>query len=357
MKDGRIDAEGLIDLAAGRGDKISARSLELWRYRGLLPRGERTAGRAAWLYPPVSKSQLLRLLHWRAKTRSLDLILIALWIEGFQIDVADARASLRTFVDAWEREIARQLDGADDVSSAIEALAHKFAGKRGKAAIPRIARMTADERRRACAYALAFAFNAEEEIARRKDDSVLLERMLGFRSGRGGGLATVMPLDEDTLRLAGLRPPGQLRDILDSAADDEFEFVRRLLHAIVVWLPLVIPQFIEKYGEKAKPVGELARKLFEDLPPEYHAFAATAMLASLHAKGHSADELRQQLAAATPGAINLDLLRTLPTEERRPVFEQLPAHDQQQVAGELARHRTASAPSPAQGLSAAASVE
>jgi hypothetical protein len=237
----------------------------------------------------------------------------------------------------------RELDGADDVSSAIEALARKFAGKRGKTALPRIARMTADERVRACAYALAFAFNADEEIARRKDDAVFLERMLGLRTGRGGGLATAIPLDEDTLRLAGLRPPGQLRTMLDSATDEEFEFVRRLLHAIVVWIPLFIPQFVEHFGAKARPVGELARKLFADLPPEHYAFAATAMLASLHAKGHTVDELRRQLAAANPAAINLDFLAALPAAERRPAFEQLPTYDQQQVAGALARRRRRSA--------------
>ena len=33
--------------------------------------------------------------------------------------------------------------------------------------------MTMDERTRACAYALAFAFNDEGEIARRKGDAVL----------------------------------------------------------------------------------------------------------------------------------------------------------------------------------------
>ena len=63
MKDDWIDAPGLIALAAEHGYKVSARSLELWRYRGLLPRGEQPTGRAAWLYPPVSKGQLLRLLH------------------------------------------------------------------------------------------------------------------------------------------------------------------------------------------------------------------------------------------------------------------------------------------------------
>lgn len=342
-----VDAAGLIALAAENAHKVSARSLEQWRYRGLLPRGKQPAGRAAWLYPPVSKSQLLRLLYWRRKTRSLDLIGLALWVEGFEIDIATARASLRAFVDAWERELARELEGANDVSGAIDALARKFAGKRGRAALPRLSRMTADERVRACAYALAFAFNAEEEIERRKDDAHLLERMLGFRHGRSGGLASVMPLDEDTLRLAGFRPPGELRAMLDSATDDEFEFVRRLLHAIAVWIPLFIPQFMAQFGEKARPLGELARKLFADLPPEHYAFAATAMLASLHAKGHPADELRGQLAQATQGTINLEMLSALPREARSSAFEQLPDQDQRETTGELVRRRKTSRRAPA----------
>jgi hypothetical protein len=339
QEDGWVDSASLIALAAQDGHRVTARSLEQWRYRGLLPRGKQPSGRAAWLYPPVSRNQLLRLLHWRAKTRSLDLILLALWVEGFNIDIADGRASLRAFVDAWERELTRELDGAGDVSAAIDALARKFAGKRGAAALPRVARMTAEERVRACAYALAFAFNAEEEIERRKDDAPLLERMLGFRHGRGGGLSSVVPLDEDTLRLAGLRPPGELRTILDSATDDEFEFVRRLLHVIVVWIPLFIPQFIAHFGEKARPLGELARKLFADLPPEHYAFAATAMLGSLHARGHPADELRHQLTEITQGSINLDLMTRLPKEERRLAFTQLSDQDQSQVVEELARRR------------------
>jgi hypothetical protein len=213
----------------------------------------------------------------------------------------------------------------------------------GRTAIPRLARMTADERIRACAYALAFAFNAEEEIERRKDDAPLLERMLGFRHGRGGGLASIVPLDENTLRVAGFRPPSELHAMLDSATDDEFEFVRRLLHAAVVWMPLLVPQFIAQFGEKAKPVGELARKLFADLPPEHYAFAATAMLASLQAKGHPADELRRQLGQVTQGTINLEMLSVLPSEERRSAFKQLPDQDQRDAAGELMRRRAAGA--------------
>lgn len=346
MSDDWTDAKGLIALAAEHGHELSARSLELWRYRGLLPRGKQPKGRAAWIYPPMSNGQLLRLLHWREKTRSLDLILIALWIEGFQIDIDHVRVSLRASVDVWERDMTRELDGAGDVSSAIEALARKFAGKRGKAALPRIARMTADERIRACAYALAFAFNAEDEIERRKPDAFLFERMFGFRTGRDGGLATIMPLDEDTLRLAGLRPPDQLRIVIDSATDDEFEFVRRLLHVIVVWIPLLVPQFIERFGEKARPVGELARRLFDDLQPEFYAFATMGMIASLHAKEHSANELQTQLATVSPGAVNLELLTMLRKEERDPAFKKLSDEDRQEAARELQK-RSRSSPSGA----------
>jgi hypothetical protein len=78
----------------------------------------------------------------------------------------------------------RAREGVDDVSSAIEARARKCASKRGKAAIPRIARMPADERIGACAHALAFTFNTEEKIARRKGNAARLERILGSRSGR-----------------------------------------------------------------------------------------------------------------------------------------------------------------------------
>src|ERR1700722_1373782 len=174
----------------------------------------------------------------------------------------------------------------------------------------------------ACAYALAF--NAEEEIKRRKDDAPLLERMLGFRHGRGGGLASVLPLDEDTLRVAGFRPPGELRAMRDSTTDAELELVCRLLHAIIAWIPLFIPQFFERFGEKARPLGELARKLLPDLPPERYAFAATAMLASLNAKGHAADDLRRQLSTVTPVATSLNLLATLVPEKRRRAFRPAP---------------------------------
>jgi hypothetical protein len=334
-----IDTAGLIALAVENGYKVSARSLELWRYRGLLPRGRQPKGRAAWLYPPASEPQLLRLLHWREKTRSLDLILVVLWIEGFQINIADARPSLHRFVDALERTVARELKDADDLSAAIDALARKLVGKRGKTAIPRVARMTADERTRAFAYALAFAFNAEDEIARRKGDAVLLERLLGFRTGRSGGLAAIMPLDEDTLRIAGLRSPAKLRTVLDSATDDEFEFVRRIVHVVAVWTPLLIPKFVEQYGAKATPVVEFARKLLDGLHPDYYGFAVIAMLTSLHAKGQAAGELRGQLETITPAAINLDLLASLPTDQRLPALKVLPPGDQREVASELARRK------------------
>ena len=178
--------------------------------------------------------------------------------------------------------------------------------------------MTADERRRACAYALAFMFSAEDEIAQRAGDAILFERMLGLRSGHGGGMASVMPFDQDTLRLARLPSPGQLRAVLKSAPEEAFELVRRILHMIVLWLPMLLPMFLEQYGAKAVPLVDVARKLFDDLEPEYYALTAIALLMSLNARAHAVEDLRSQLEAMTPAAINRDLLALrAPSRSRR----------------------------------------
>lgn len=334
MVSAETTAADLIAAAGEHGYEVSARSLELWRYRGLLPRGRRApTGRAVWRYPPETESQLLRLLHWRERTRSLDLIRLALWVEGFAIDLDGVRTSLLAFVDSWARALARDLGGGQDISATIDRLARKAARMRGRRAIPRKVRMTADERTRACAYALAFMLGAEEEVARRSDDAILLERMLGLRSGRGGGMAGVMPLEENMLRLARLPSPDSLRALLQDAQPQEFELVRRIAQMIVVWLPLFLPVFLEQFGARAVALVDVAGQLFEDMRPEYYAFSVLALLVSLHAKAHAVEDLRGHLDQLTPAAINHELLGILPDAQRRDAIRTLAAHP----GGEAAR--------------------
>jgi hypothetical protein len=319
-----VDLAGLIGAAEEHGHRVSARSLEEWRYRGLLPRASRRqGGRAVWLYPPVARRQLLRLLHWRQGTRSLDLIRVALWVDGFEVGLDGVRCSLAAFVDSWARALDREVGDTRDQSARIGALARRVAGKRGLGALPRKVRMSAAERERACGYGLALMLGAEEEIARRREDAVLLERMLGFRSGRGDGLAAVMPLDEDTLRMARLPSPERVHAVIAAAPAEELEYVRRILNAILVWLPLVMPVILAEYGAKAVALIDVAADVFEDPQPQYYAFAVLALLISLHAKAHAVEDLRAELANMSATTINREMLEMLPEAQRASAIRRL----------------------------------
>jgi hypothetical protein len=341
-----IGTQELIAAAKRHGNDVSSRTLELWRYRGLLPRGEREPqGRAAWRYPPIAEIQLLRLLRWRKRSRSHDLIRIALWVEGFDVAPDAVRTSIATFTRALWRDIQREVESVARSSEALEALARKLATSRGKLAIPRVVRMTTEERTRACAVMLAYVFNLQDEIARRSDDLVLLQRMLGLRSGRGGGLAAALAIPEEPPLVPSLRSPAEIEQILAGASDEELEFVRRFAHMLVVWMPLLVPVLADSYGAKGRPMVEIAERLYEDPRPEYHAFLVAVLLIAVHARGHNPEALRGPLADLTPGGIGLQMLAMFPPSGRRPAFDQLPPLDQTAVAQALqARRSTASEP-------------
>lgn len=342
--DAGIDADGLIGVAASHGFKVSRRSLELWRYRGLLPRGRRSAGtKAAWIYPPHSEAQLLRLLHWRKQTRRLDLILIALWVDGFDVCHDPARDAMVRIIDSFFAELLGELDDTDDTPAALDRFAHKIASKRGRSSLPRVVRMTAAERTQAVAFMLAHLLDLDEEIARRAEDRVLLERMFGLRSGHAGGLAALLGIDQDPMLIPRLPSPARLRDILGTAPEEELEFVRRVAHMLAVWIPLLMPSFVDEYGAKATHFREVMDALDAGPSPELHTFAAITFLVAIHTQTPSLDYLRSQLQTFTSTAVNLELLANIPAERRADAFTGLPPHDQGDVLTELRARRAAGA--------------
>ena len=58
--------------------------------------------------------------------------------------------------------------------------------------------------------------------------------------------------------------------------------------AIVVWSPLFIPQFLDRFGPKAEASAHLLREVLENMRPEYYAFGPMTMLASLQSRGGAA---------------------------------------------------------------------
>lgn len=306
----------LLVLAASAGHDVNERTLELWRYRGLLPRPSRARG--AWTYPAGTERQLLALLRWREQTRSLELIRIALWVRGFPIELESVRGALRQFVAAWAEAFERErhaagLDSTDDLPGAVDALARRLASMRSKAPVAKAVRMTVAERSRAYGYIVALMFGLSDELERRNDDWPLVERMVGFRRGRGGGLAAA--LEPGALKpIMPFPTMAEAEAAVDNASAEEYEFVRRLLHLMITWTPMLLRLAVTTEGDRARDFVAIASRFAQDPPVSIYAPAVLFHLVALHRKEPTGAELREHVSALDPEQVNQELASLLPPE-------------------------------------------
>jgi hypothetical protein len=337
MAEQALDSTSLIVLAAAHGHRITARSLELWRYRGLLPRPVRQPkGRAVWLYPAGSDRQLLRLLHWRARSRTLDAVRVALWVEGFPVELGDVRDSLRSLLNSFAGTVERELGEPGDLSQAIDRRARSIASMRSRAPFPRVVRMTLTERSRAYGYALAIMSGDSDEIERRSADSMLLERMLGLRSGHTDGLAELSPLHNGVIALVPVLSLSDAQTTIAEATEEQYELIRRLARATLLWVPLLVPLIETTIGAKAVPLTSAARDMFRDPPAEVHAVIATSMLVSLTTKAPGQPEIERLLSQMTPGAVDREMLSLITDNARQRGLRALDPHQREHIEDELA---------------------
>lgn len=141
------------------------------------------------------------------------------------------------------------------------------------------------------------------------------------------------------MRLLHLPSTEQLHAVVENASDEEYEFVRRLTHGMVVWVPLLLPMLASEFGEKAAPLAAAAGELFGDLRPDYYSFAVITFLVALRAKKYTAEELLRHTDSLQPEKATLELLTKIPKAEQQAAFNQLPEPDRHQVASELVRRR------------------
>jgi hypothetical protein len=312
LMEGRgLRSADLIALATKHGGKVSARSLENWRYRGLLPRPDQQPGRAVWVYPAGTDDQLLRLLHWRQRTARHDLIRIALWVECFPVDLDLVREDLIAVVDSAAEVVERELqDNQGNLLTSIDAVSRKLAAGRGKAAAPRVARMSKEERERAVTYMLSAALGRREGADPQGDGLMLLERMMGLRRGKGWRDETVIPLPGG-MPIPVLPTPEQARTAIRGARPEEFEIARYAIRMGVVWLPVILPQALGENPFKTQALLELAQRLIDELDPTMYALLTIAILISLGAKNTPIDELREHVKTLAPESLDRELAREL----------------------------------------------
>lgn len=305
-----LDSKALIANAAHAGYPVSQRMLQRWRSQGLLPPGRRApGGPAIWFYPAHSERQLLRLLHWRSHSRSHKGILLALWVEGFPIDLARVRTVLPSFIDEWERMADREVKrgGQGGPAAAVDAIGSEMARMRSKAPLPHLARMTLAERQRAYAYMAASMFGCEEELCDRDQDVAALERLLGLRSGRDGGLSRELGLRNENGQADRLPTPAQARAAIATASDDEFELVRRGVWVGVTLLPPALKALLVDDGPKALDLVDVIDHLFADPPADALALLVAVLLVSLQTNEPTINETRKHLAALAPTQVGPEL--------------------------------------------------
>jgi hypothetical protein len=97
-----VPAADVAAYAHSLDERYGERTLRYWRGRGLLPRGRQIGGR--WLYPPCTLDQLLALAAWRQRgVLDPELIRVALWVEGFPVELDGVRAALAETAAWWRR--------------------------------------------------------------------------------------------------------------------------------------------------------------------------------------------------------------------------------------------------------------
>lgn len=199
-------------------------------------------------------------------------------------------------------------------------------------------KMKADERVRACGYLLAVALDAKDEIEHRKDDVVLVERMLGLRSGQHGGLANHEPYIDAVQSLRPVMSVEKVREALAAATHQQLELTRVTARLTRVWMPLLLPEMLTEHSASAtNPLRKLAEQNFKDPPVEAYVVQIFHQLLAMHERQPKSDELNQAITALQSVATDLAMLSIFPVDKRQEVLNQLPADTRRPIVSELRR--------------------
>lgn len=247
----RVRSADLLALAVAIDPGVTARTLELWRNKGLLPHPERTGqdgARPVWTYPAEAATQLSALLELRKSTKELHILSAALWFEGFPVPTSRSRSAILTYLRGMREEIETELaklgapePDACDVSTArwqaIEAVARRLAGKRGKNAL-RVSRPSLDERTRAYALVIGLGLGEAGVTDRLTSDAPAFERTTGLDRGRRFRPAGTEPWisgppEEGLARFLEFGSLPRLLSALETATDEALEAARASARMVV----------------------------------------------------------------------------------------------------------------------------
>src|ERR1035437_9037770 len=244
----RLRSSQLLALAGEIDPAATERTLEHWRHQGLLPHPERSGQdgkKPIWTYPPETAEQLRALLHWRSQTKDPNVLRTALWYDGYPVETARVRKSIRThlidLLATFEKDITKRQSGVPEDPAArwhaSQAVARVLARKRGKR-FPHLGRQALDERTAAIALMLGLLLNDEMAMRQLEADSPAVERLIGVDRGRrcrpaGAGPWLDGPPEEGLSSFVQIGSLARLITVTDSSTDRELEVARDLARTLL----------------------------------------------------------------------------------------------------------------------------
>lgn len=253
-----------------------------------------------------------------------DLAVLAAWIDDHPTPPSEVRRILCDLIDGLAAAAAEVPEGT----------AASMAAARSHSVVPRVVRQSLPERTSGHRYLLELLTGEEPS----NDDRAAFERMIGLRSGRGGGLASMLGLGVEPADLDFLRTPEATRKTIAESTDEQLELVRLVVQFLADWMPALLPVLLGEAGPKGEAFGKLVRE---------HALASSGLevpvvlvlpfLAGVTSRTLPSDELGRLTDAFDSGTAGLGILEELPQGERRRVADGLPDRARRRLAHALAR--------------------
>ena len=335
----RLDSTKLLALAREIDPSISERTLEHWRYAGLLPHAERSGQngkKPVWTYPASTAAHLSTLLRLRQRTRDQNAIRVALWYSGYPVETGRIRESISAFLRGllagFEKEINKSHPGATSDPElrwrAIQALAATLARKRGPG-VPRYGRQALGERTAAFASALGLLLNDQTALRRLELDASAVERLIGADKGRRYRPVGTAPwLDGapeewlGTFAQTGGIP--WLIAVTEGATDRQLETARDFARPLMDGLA-AFTQLADAMSGRANSSGMVAVRMLHDEP--LAAAVIVPLLLSLLASPEISQNLEMILSAIRSSVI--------PVEEQVRTLASLSKDERAQKLGNL----------------------
>lgn len=346
-----------LDLLATVDDNaVTARTLEFWRHKGLLPKAERTGQqgkRPQWTYPMQALDQLRALMSLRVKTKDPDLLRVALWFDGYPIEVERVRSSVTAVLSHVLMTLTKEVSGrASKAKSSgdwntIEQLGSILAAKRGPSAPPRYGRQRRADRERTMTLLIGLVLGDKEAAARLEAEGEHVERLIGVDRGRRarGGLPAWLdgPPGVGLEAFANLGSLPALIETMRSATDDELEASRSLARIMLDGIA-AFSRIAEALTGTDNAFGFGAIAVFRGDPMMAVCFVAFTIAvgrsATLSEGLHSVvDSLSKRVLPVDGRARELAALKPDVLKARLPELDRLPFAEQVKVKRLIARYR------------------